>query len=116
MNFQGKRALIIEDEEEIREILNFYLQSEGVEVEEASSGEEGIQKAEKANFDLVVTDLSMPGMKGEKVIEILRTISNVAKIVVSTGSLKFEESIVDGTLFKPFNKDDVTEMLNKLFS
>ncbi|OFZ51388.1 MAG: hypothetical protein A2381_17910 [Bdellovibrionales bacterium RIFOXYB1_FULL_37_110] len=116
MNFQGKRALIIEDEEEIREILNFYLQNEGLEVEEASSGEEGIQRAQKANFDFVVTDLSMPGMKGEKVIEILKTMPGVGKIVVSTGSLKFEESLVDGTLFKPFNKDDVIAMLNKLFS
>jgi two-component system, OmpR family, alkaline phosphatase synthesis response regulator PhoP len=116
VSYQGKKVLIIEDEEEIREILSFYLQGEGLEVIEAKTGEEGIEIAKKDHLDLVITDLSMPGMKGEKVIEILKKLPGGFKIVVSTGSIKFDESIVDGALFKPFNKENIITILQKLFA
>lgn len=115
MDYEGKTALVIDDEEEIREILVFYLENEGFKVDEVSSGEEGIVMAKKSSYDLVITDLSMPGMNGEQVIEILRSESITAKLVISSGSLTIDESKIDGILFKPFNKDNIKEMLEKVF-
>lgn len=116
MSFDGKKALVIDDEEEIREILVFYLGNEGFEVDEADSGEQGISKAEGGEYSLIITDLNMPGISGDKVIEGLKNLSIEAKIVISTGNLEIDESAVHGSLFKPFSKENVKEMLDKVFN
>lgn len=64
--------LIIDDEEDILEILRYNLVKEGFEVEIASNGLEGIEKAKVFRPDLILLDVMMPQMDGIEVCEILR--------------------------------------------
>jgi len=57
------KILIVEDEEGMRVLISVLLQSSGYEVDEASDGEEGLQKAQKLP-DLIISDIEMPRMTG----------------------------------------------------
>jgi len=66
------RILIIDDEEDIREILVYNLQKEGYQVFQASTGREGIEVAITQKPDLVLLDVMMPEMDGIEVCQTLR--------------------------------------------
>ncbi|MDB2656510.1 response regulator transcription factor [Crocinitomicaceae bacterium] len=66
------RILIIDDEEDIREILSYNLQKEGYQVFQASTGREGIDLAISNKPDLVLLDVMMPEMDGIEVCQTLR--------------------------------------------
>ena len=59
-----KRILIIDDNDEFREMLHLKLEREGFEVSEASDGEIGLNMLEKQQVDLVITDIIMPNKEG----------------------------------------------------
>jgi len=61
---QNLSVLIVDDREINRDILVNFLQISGFQVEQASSGEEAIEKAQQANFSLILMDIKMPGMDG----------------------------------------------------
>ena len=65
---ENKRVLIIDDEENIRYMLQLTLESEGYEVELASNGTEGIQQVHQNHFDFIICDLKMPGISGLEVL------------------------------------------------
>ncbi len=60
----GKSILIAEDDDLFRSFLSTVLQEEGHRVEEARDGKEGLSKLQDGEFDLVITDLKMPGLSG----------------------------------------------------
>lgn len=64
--------LIIDDEDDIRDILKYNLEKEGFKIDVASNGEEGLQKIKSINPDLVILDVMMPGMDGIEVCEAIR--------------------------------------------
>jgi DNA-binding response OmpR family regulator len=57
-------VLIVDDEEEIRESIEILLTSEGLTVDTATSGEEGLKKIEDNAYDVVLLDLMLPGKSG----------------------------------------------------
>ena len=64
MNIEIDRILVVNDEPNILELFQTVLGKEGYQVESASSGEAALQKLEGEWFDLVISDLKMPGMNG----------------------------------------------------
>ena len=68
----ASRILIVDDEEDIREILQFNLRKEGYVVEVAKSGKVALKIADEFLPDLIVLDLMMPEMDGFEVCKILR--------------------------------------------
>lgn len=74
------RILIIDDEEDIREILSYNLQKEGYQVFQASTGREGIELAISQKPDLVLLDVMMPEMDGIEVCQTLRENSKTKDI------------------------------------
>jgi signal transduction histidine kinase len=85
--------LLVEDELQLRDNLQILLQSAGYQVTTAANGVEGIQQLREQAFDLVLTDLVMPGMDGFKVMDYLRVHSPETVVVAITGYVSAESAI-----------------------
>jgi CheY-like chemotaxis protein len=68
----GLRVLIVEDRDENRHYLSHVLRGAGVQVDTASDGEAGLIHFKNGHYDLVLTDLDMPGMDGFRLLEEIR--------------------------------------------
>lgn len=80
----GCRLLLVEDTVAVRDLLREILEEAGYEVTGAGNGREALEKAQGCEFDLVITDLLMPGMSGTELIQELRqTDKNLPALVVS---------------------------------
>ncbi len=78
------KILVIDDEENIRSVLSGILEDEGYEVETASDGLEGLEKARSGDFSLVFLDVRLPGMGGLEVLEeIKKTKKDLGVIIIS---------------------------------
>lgn len=76
------KILIIDDEEDIRTLLEYNLKKEGFGVLTAENGEQGIEVAKTFVPDLIVLDVMMPGMDGIEVCEAIRSIPNIAHVLI----------------------------------
>lgn len=63
-----KRILLVDDQEIVREALGGFLESEGYEVVEAGDGNAAIEKLKEEPFDVIITDIKMPGKDGMDVL------------------------------------------------
>jgi PAS domain S-box-containing protein len=113
-----KRLLIIDDEVQLLESLRELLAALHHDVTVAASAQEGVEKARWNHFDLVLTDLGMPGMNGWEVAERIKALTPLTTIGLMTGwgaeeppeELK-DSRAVDFVLHKPF---DLQEILDRL--
>jgi len=108
-----KKILIIDDDRVLRQTLAAALQTEGFGVAEAADGREGLNKAAKGDFDLVVLDVIMPSLGGLDVCRKLREAGRQIPIIVMSGKKKKEVDKVlglelggDDYLSKPFGTDE----------
>ncbi|MGC6499727.1 MAG: response regulator [Henriciella sp.] len=88
VDFSGRgRILLVEDEDGVRSIAASQLRSRGYEVEEACDGEEAMEILEDqpGSFDLVVSDVVMPGMDGPTLIREARGLLGTAKVLFMSG-------------------------------
>ncbi len=77
------KILIIEDEEAIAELEKDYLELSGYEVEIANRGDQGLLKAIKEEFDLIILDLMLPEVDGFEICRMVREEKNIPIIMVS---------------------------------
>ncbi len=90
-------VLVIDDEEDIRELIRYNLQREGFKVLEASSGEDGVALAKNAMPDLVLLDLMLPGIGGLQVCRQLKSDKSLKGIpVIMVSALGDEPTVVSG--------------------
>lgn len=83
MEAKGPRILVIDDEKQIRRLLKVALTGHGYEVEEAASGQDGLNKAVTYRPDLIILDLGLPDLNGLEVIRQLREWSQIPVIILS---------------------------------
>ena len=113
-----KHLLLVEDEVPLREALAERLAEHGFEVEQADSGEHAIEQLAEFAFDIVVTDLRLPGLDGTRVLEaaLLRYPDIVGIIVTGYGTVKDAvDAIRRGAtdfVTKPFQFDELLHALN----
>ena len=88
----NKTILIVEDEEDILALVHYNLSREGYQVVTATSGEEGVDIAQKTQPDLVLLDLMLPGMNGLEVCQALKNDAALREIPVIMLTAKGEES------------------------
>jgi DNA-binding NtrC family response regulator len=79
------RLLVIDDEEDVREMLEFILSSEGFEVATVDGGLAAVELARARPFDLAITDLRMPGMNGIETLVALKERDPSLEVLVVTG-------------------------------
>ena len=116
-----EKILIIDDEESIRQLCTAVLTSEDYQVRSASNGIEGLKIVGTESFDLILTDIMMPGMGGLQFIVSIREIDAEIPIVVITGHGTVETAIeslrlgVQGFLMKPFTIKEFKESVHDAF-
>jgi CheY-like chemotaxis protein len=107
------RILIIEDEEQNRDVYRSILESKGFEVECAPEGKTGLELLAARPFDVVITDLSMPGMSGWDVARGVKSHDPRLPVILLSGwavqedEAQAEEAGVDHVLCKPCRLDEL---------
>ena len=76
------RVMIIEDDEGMRSLLTDFLEDEGFETDSASNGFETLRMLSKDHFDLVITDIGMPGLTGLDILPTIRRLKPGTPIIV----------------------------------
>lgn len=115
--------LVIDDDEQIRELINIMLEGEGHSVVLAEDGMVGLKKLEEAEFDLIITDIIMPNQEGIETIVQIKSKNPRTKILAisgggrvgSTNYLTLAENFgVDSTMSKPFYHKDFVSCVREL--
>ena len=109
----SRSVLIIDDEPLMRVSTLDALLAEGFEVQEASNGEEGIQKIQTGQYDVVITDLKMPGSDGLQVMQACKARSPETEVIVITAHGSVDTAVQAMKLgaydyiTKPFSIDEL---------
>jgi two-component system KDP operon response regulator KdpE len=111
-SINANRILVVDDEPQITRVLRRGLSSKGYEVQVAEDGEEALTVFRQWKPDLIVTDLSMPGMGG---LELCRRIRRTSTVPIVVLSVKGEERIkvealdtgADDYITKPFGMEEL---------
>jgi len=113
---QGRKILVVDDEDDARVFISTVLADAGATIVEATEGDQAIELARKEKPDLITLDISMPGKDGVEVFRELRGSSDTAgmSICVVTGHPEFREVIYaahaekpDGYMNKPVSPEDL---------
>ncbi|MBW1709816.1 MAG: sigma-54-dependent Fis family transcriptional regulator [Deltaproteobacteria bacterium] len=113
------RILIVDDEEHIRKILTIMLSKKGYQTETAASAPEALELAGKEPFDVVITDLRMPGMDGLELLRRLKNLDLDLIVIIITAFSAVEtaiEAMKQGAydyISKPFREDEILIVLEK---
>ncbi len=99
------KVLIIDDDEAICRMLVYGLSRRGIESDIATNGTDGLYLFKNEHFDVVVTDMLMPGIQGNQVAREIRSSNspNTPIIGISGTPWKFNESEFDVIIEKPFS-------------
>ena len=117
LSLERVSILVAEDDESIREILGLFLRSCGANVEFAENGLQSVQKVLEKKFDIVLMDLSLPIMSGEKAVDLLRLAKVSIPIIGVTAyddEARKKECLSKGFsdfLTKPFELDDLVSKI-----
>ena len=116
------RALVVDDAPDVTEMLAMLLSYAGYEVVAVSSAPAAFDKAQSEQFDVVVSDIGMPGMNGYELAEALRTLPDyhAVPLIAVTGFAMYDdrdralESGFNAFLTKPVNPMDLIELIKRL--
>lgn len=116
-----KHILVIEDDPDIRELLNYNLSREGFEVTTCSDGQEGLEKALNRKLDLIVLDLMLPHLNGIELCKKIREVPEKRSIPIIMLTAKGEETDIvfglgvgaDDYMIKPFG---VKELVARVYT
>ncbi len=122
IQIQGGREtiLVVDDEATILDVGRQILDEYGYTTLAATSGEEALQVYRDQDVDLVILDLNMPGMGGQKCLERLKEIDPGARVVIASGysaetaSGKAIRAQVDGYIGKPYRLHDLLKMVREV--
>jgi CheY-like chemotaxis protein len=114
----GLRVLLVEDDDDNRELMAEVLESSGYRVLSAASGQDGLKALSENPVDVVVTDVGMPGMGGLEVARAAKAIAPRVPVVVVTGWAEREDITrargreVDAVLIKPVDPEALTQAVS----
>ena len=117
---ESKHILVVDDAKAIRVVLSKMLSDLDFQVTVASNGNDGLNLFLRSTFDLVVTDLQMPGIDGLTLASHIKDTSPKTPVVLITGEEKkvvrekIKDSCVDSVLFKPFRLENVEGTIQKM--
>jgi DNA-binding response OmpR family regulator len=117
INLEQVSILIAEDDENIRDLLTLFLEYLGAKVDLAQDGLQGLEKAKNSHFDIILMDLNLPKMNGERITEELRKSNNKIPIIGLSAyddEFRKKKCLQNGFneyVSKPFEMDDLVEKI-----
>jgi CheY-like chemotaxis protein len=113
----GKRILVADDQQEVRDTIKLLLRLDDHTVAEAANGREALEMFEQGRFDLVITDYAMPEMRGDELAANVKNLAPSQPILMLTGSVELLDGFatrVDALLRKPFSLMDLRQAIARL--
>ncbi len=121
MGVAAQHILVVDDEASIRDLCARVLTRSGFKVTMASTGEDAVRRLRDEPFDLVISDIRMPGISGMDVLVMAKTLHPSIAVILITGFGTSEvveranQSGADRILTKPFNALELLAMVRKIF-
>ncbi len=112
--------LVVDDEVDLLFILKYLLEKEGYHVDTSSNGEDALKLISKKSYDVVLTDLRMPGLDGLQLLERTKEVSPHTEVLIMTAYASIEsavEAIKKGAvdyIVKPFINEDVLMRIRRV--
>ncbi|MCD4524975.1 response regulator transcription factor [Nocardioides sp. cx-173] len=115
-----RRAVVVEDDEDIRSLIEFTLTSQGFEVRSVATGLDGVEAVRTFDPDLVTLDLGLPGIDGIETCRRIRETSDVYIVMITARDEEIDRLIgletgADDFLSKPFSPRELQARVNALF-
>lgn len=116
------KVLLIDDNQDITEMISFYLENTGISCKVINQGREGLEAIKKEDFDIIMMDLAMPEFSGYDILKKLKNdnLLQSKNIVVLTASSLSNKDIdeilsigVKVVLRKPLSVEKITETIEK---
>jgi YesN/AraC family two-component response regulator len=116
-----KRILVVDDNMMMRKLIINLLRNEIYEIDEASNGSEGLEKMADTCYDLIITDIIMPGMEGiEMIMQTKQKFPTIKIIAISGGKPYYlylaKKLGVDSIFTKPLNHQGFLNQVNSLLT
>lgn len=117
----SNKILVVDDEQLIRENLSYVLKKEGYDVDEAENGKIAYDKLIDSPFDIIITDIEMPVMKGTELLEKIRRIDLMTAVIVITAFGSLETAITalrngaSDYILKPVEFDELLIKVKRIF-
>ncbi|SHN48079.1 ATP-binding protein [Cryptosporangium aurantiacum] len=113
----GYRVLVVDDEPDLRELAGLLLRRGGYQVVIATSGEDAVEQARGTDVDVLLTDVSMPGMSGPETAEAVRAVRPAIQVVYMSGyarALATADGVAEGVVFieKPVTRAALLERID----
>lgn len=120
-----KRILVVDDDDNLREILSAILSQRGRAVDTARDGIEALALLNQNQYDVILSDLRMPGLDGPALYEAIRAMrhtTTMPRVIFMTGDVgsgefaAFLQGTTEPMLEKPFNLDVVRQVVRVLLN
>lgn len=115
---KGKKVLVIDDEDYIRDLIKDFLSIKGIACDEAANAESAIQLIEKNHYDLILLDRNLEKRTAEEVVGDIRNITETTPMLLLTGDQGFSDEYVrnmgmNGIIYKPFQIEAFFETIKR---
>ena len=113
------KILIVDDEENIREVLKEYAEFEGHEVDEAGDGMKAIEMAKAKDYDIIIMDVMLPRLDGYSACKEIRKIKQTPMLMLSARGEEYDKLHgfdvgIDDYVVKPFSPKEVMARVNAI--
>ncbi len=115
-----KKVLSIDDSFTIRNLVKMTLEGLGFEVDEASNGQEGLNKTKTTKYDLVICDINMPVMNGLDFLKEFKKANRLTPVLMVTTETEAGKKQLakqygaTGWIVKPFNPNDLIKVVKRV--
>ena len=115
----GAKILVADDDPGVAEVLELMLGQLGYEAMVVNNGEEALDAFFSGDYDLVISDVYMPGISGQEVARAVKEAKAEVPVILITGwglQLDSSEMGVDGMIAKPFKKEALSQVINDVLT
>src|SRR4030065_2557329 len=120
MDDNKKRILVVEDDAEMKSLLKDFFEEDRFEIDSVSNGSEAFRKIAREPFDLIITDIRMPGLTGLDILPGIKKLQPEVSIIVITafGSEEVHRKALDrgasAYLEKPIRMDELRKLIHNM--